>query len=401
MDLTHVAAFVVGGLVLGVITYFKTRHQFSEATFQIRTELETWKSKFELLQQNQVQQEKNNDFLTQKLNQNFEIMAQKIFEEKSVKFTEQNFKNISSVLDPLKEKIKDFEKKVEDTYSTDRSERSLLRGELNKMMELNQVMSQETSNLTKALKGEVKTQGNWGELILENILERSGLRKNEEYIVQGTDMGLRNDEGQIIRPDIIVNLPDSKHLIIDSKMTLVAYEAASSANTQDEQDKYSKLHVEALKKHIDGLSEKKYHSADKLITPDFVILFMPLEPAFTLAFKVKPDIFQYAWEKNIAIVSPTTLLTTLRTVAALWKQERQQKNALEIAKRGGALYDKFVGVIKDLETLGERIESTSKAHQDVMSKFSTGRGNLIRQVEDLKDLGAKTDKNLPTHLLES
>jgi DNA recombination protein RmuC len=208
-------------------------------------------------------------------------------------------------------------------------------------------------------------------------------------------MDLRGEDGQILRPDIIVNLPDEKHIIVDSKMTLIAYEQYSSAETPEAQEQAGKMHVDALKKHIDGLSEKKYHAADKLVSPDFVILFMPLEPAFALAFKLKPEIFQYAWDRNIAIVSPTTLLATLRTVAALWKQDRQEKNALEIAKRGGLLYEKFAGLLKDLQNLGEKLTSAQKAHEDVIRKVSEGRGNLIDQVEDLKRLGAKTEKSLP------
>jgi len=333
--------------------------------------------------------------LQTKMSQQFENMAHKIFEEKSSKFTTQNMQNLTTVLEPLKERIKDFEKKVEDTYGHERSERGALRGELTKLMELNRLMSNETANLTKALKGEVKTQGNWGELILENILERSGLRKGEEYIIQGTSMDLRDDDGNVLRPDVIVNLPDGKHLIVDSKMTLNAYEAYSSAGTPEDQERMGKLHVEALKKHISGLSEKKYYALDKLVTPDFVILFMPLEPAFALAFKLQPDLFQTSWDKQVAIVSPTTLLTTLRTVAALWKQDRQQKNALDIAKRGGALYDKFVGLVKDIEALGDKLSAAQKAHDDVMGKLATGKGNLIRQVDELKAMGAKTEKSLP------
>lgn len=377
------------------ITFEKEKSDFANQILQKDNEIENWKLKHQLLekalQENRNQQEE----LSKKMTFQFENLAQKIFEEKSAKFADQNLKNIFTILDPLKEKIKDFEKKVEDTYSSERSERGILRGEINKLMELNQLMTTETTNLTKALKGESKTQGNWGELILENILERSGLRKGEEYIIQGTDMDLRGTDGQILRPDVIVNLPDNKHLIVDSKMTLTAYEAYSSSENENDRDKFAALHIESLKKHIDSLSSKKYHLSEKLITPDFVILFMPLEPAFSLAFKLKPEIFHYAWEKNIAIVSPTTLLTTLRTVAALWKQERQQKNALEIAKRGGALYDKFAGLLKDLELVGEKLESAMKAHNDTISKISTGRGNLLRQVEDLKELGAKAEKSLP------
>jgi DNA recombination protein RmuC len=395
-------AFFAGALIAGVVVYFKSKAQAMTEKSQMMADVQSLQMKNELLTQNLAETKslmsearKQQEELATRMNTQFENMAQKIFEEKSAKFTDQNHKNISSVLEPLKERIKDFEKKVEESYSTERAERGVLRGELTKMMELNKVMSTETQNLTKALKGEVKTQGNWGELILENILERSGLRKNEEYIIQGTDMDLRGDDGQILRPDVIVNLPDNKHLVVDAKMTLVAYEQYSSAETPDEQERFGKFHIDSLKKHIDGLSEKKYHAADKLISPDFVILFMPLEPAFALAFKLKPDIFQYAWERNIAIVSPTTLLATLRTVTALWKQDRQEKNALEIAKRGGLLYEKFANLLKDLQNLGEKLGAAQKAHEEVIKKVSDGRGNLIDQVEDLKRLGAKTEKSLP------
>lgn len=402
MNIFSLVAFIVGALGAGLIVHFRAKALSASEKAELQSELQGLKLKNDLLSQSLIDQkklmadtQKQQEMLAERMNTQFEVVAQKIFEEKSVKFTDQNHKNIISVLEPLKERIKDFEKKVEETYSTERSERGMLRGELTKLMELNKVMSTDAQNLTKALKGEVKTQGNWGELILENILERSGLRKGEEYTVQGVDLDLRGDDGQILRPDVIVNLPDNKHIIVDSKMTLLAYEQYSSAEQAEDQEKFGKLHIESLKKHIDGLSEKKYHAADKLLSPDFVILFMPLEPAFALAFKLKPDLFHYAWEKNVAIVSPTTLLATLRTVAALWKQDRQEKNALEIAKRGGLLYEKFAGLLKDLQNLGEKLGAAQKAHEDIIKKVADGRGNLMDQVEDLKRLGAKTEKTLP------
>ncbi len=324
----------------------------------------------------------------------FENLAQKIFEEKSIKFTDQNLKNIGGLLEPLKERLKDFQKKVEDTYSAEQVERVHLKGELQRLLEMNQKLSQDATNLTRALKGDVKQQGNWGEMILESILERSGLRAGEEYILQGTDMQLRSSDGGILRPDVIVKLPEDKHIIVDAKMTLSAYEAYANAEEPSEQERHAKLHLEALKKHIDGLSEKKYHMTEGLTSPDFVILFMPLEPAFALAFKLKPELFQEAWDKNIAIVSPTTLLVTLKTVTALWRQARQEKNALEIARRGGALYDKFVGLVRDFDDVGTKIEAAQKAHSAVMRKIDSGPGNLIRQAEMLRDLGAKTEKRL-------
>lgn len=402
MNILNFVAFFAGALISGLIVYFRAKAVSASEKAELQAEVQALEMKNDLLSQSMAEQKnlmqearQQQEELAKRMNMQFEVVAQKIFEEKSTRFTEQNHKNIAAVLEPLKERIKDFEKKVEETYSTERSERGVLRGELTKLMELNKVMSADAQNLTKALKGEVKTQGNWGELILENILERSGLRKGEEYIVQGTDMDLRGDDGQILRPDVIVSLPDNKHIIVDSKMTLLAYEQYSSAETHEDQERFGKLHIESLKKHIDGLSDKKYHAADKLLSPDFVVLFMPLEPAFALAFKLKPDLFQYAWEKNVAIVSPTTLLATLRTVAALWKQDRQEKNALEIAKRGGLLYEKFAGLLRDLQNLGEKLTAAQKAHEDVIKKVSDGRGNLMDQVEDLKRLGAKTEKSLP------
>lgn len=402
MSLWNILAFMAGALISGALVYLRNKAQLAAEKAQYDLNIQALQLKNDILNQSLQEQKiliadsrKQQEDLAERMKNQFEVMAQKIFDEKSSKFTDQNQKNLASILEPLREKIKDFEKKVEDTYSAERAERGILRGELNKLMDLNKLMSTETQNLTKALKGEVKTQGNWGELILENILDRSGLRKGDEFIIQGTDLDLRGEDGQILRPDVIVNLPDHKHLIVDSKMTLVAYEQYSSAETLEDQERAGKLHIESLKKHVDGLSEKKYYSADKLLSPDFVILFMPLEPAFALAFKLKPEIFQYAWERNIAIVSPTTLLATLRTVAALWKQDRQEKNALEIAKRGGLLYDKFAGLLKDLQNLGEKLSSAQKAHEEVLKKVTDGRGNLMDQVEDLKRLGAKTEKSLP------
>lgn len=328
------------------------------------------------------------------IRQQFQLLAHQIFEEKSKRFDDISTKNLSMLLDPLKERIKDFEHKVEQTYAQERSERGVLRGELNKLLELNVSMSKEAQSLSRALKGDTKTQGNWGEMILENILQRSGLRKGEEYITQGTDLNMRSDEGGRLMPDIVVKIPGNKHLIVDSKVSLKAYEAYASSETEEEKIKNARLHVQSLEAHISGLSGKKYYLNDKLDSPDFVMLFMPLEPAFALAFKEKAEIFQSAWEKNIALVSPTTLLTTLRTVASLWKQEKQQKNAIEIARRAGALYDKFAGLIDDLKLLGDRLELTQKTHADISKKLSEGKGNLISQVEGLKELGAKADKQL-------
>lgn len=382
MDLLSVLiGFLLGGGIVGFVIYSK-----------LKIETQTWKTKFELTQTSIEQAKTETTQMQQTLTLQFQNLAQKIFDEKSSKMTDQNSKQLENILAPLKEKLKDFEKKVEDTYVSEQKDRSHLKGEISKLIELNQSMSKEAQNLTLALKGENKTQGNWGEMILENILERSGLRKGEEYFNQETVTGLG---GEMLRPDIIVKLPEGKHLIVDSKMTLTAYEASVSSENPNDKEKFAAAHIEALKRHINDLSEKKYHLANEIISPDFVMLFMPLEPAFALAFKMKPELFEQAWDKNVAIVSPTTLLSTLRTVASLWKQERQQRNALEIAKRGGELYDKFAGIVSDLETLGSQMNTVQKTHSNVMGKISTGRGNLLSQVEKLKELGAKAEKTLP------
>ncbi|PIS10545.1 MAG: DNA recombination protein RmuC [Bdellovibrio sp. CG10_big_fil_rev_8_21_14_0_10_47_8] len=341
-------------------------------------------------------QKKDFEELHQQMTDRFELLASKLFEEKSHRMNDQNMKNLTTLLEPFKERLKDFEKKVEETYSTERAERGSLRGELSKLMELNIRMSSEAQNLTKALKGDNKVMGNWGEMILENILERSGLRKGEEYTVQGTDMGLKSESGRDLRPDVIINLPEGKHIIVDSKVSLKDYDAYIEAESPELKEQCAKAHVDSLKRHIDGLSEKKYHAAEGLLSPDFVILFMPIEPAFALAFKYRPDLLQMAWDQNIALVSPTTLLTTLRTVSAIWKQERQERNAMEIAKRGGMLYDKFASLVEDLDDLGGKIQGVQKSHSQVMNKLSEGSGNLIRQVEMLKELGAKAEKKLLT-----
>lgn len=333
------------------------------------------------------------------LAEKFELISHRLLEETSKKLSDQSQRHLSTVIDPFKERLKDFESKVENFYAQERADKGSLKGELTRLMDLNLKMTVEAENLTKALKGDNKAQGNWGEMILENILSNSGLRKDEEYIIQGTDLSLKNDDGQIIRPDVIIKLPENKHLIVDSKVSLVAYEAYCQAEDEAAKLKFAKAHVESLRQHIRGLAAKKYYSADQLISPDFVMLFMPIEPAFALAFKMDPSLMQEAWDKRVALVSPTTLLTTLKTVATIWKHERQERNALEIAKRGGQLYDKFVAVVQDFEGMGEQITRLGKSHEQLMNKMSHGTGNVLRQVEMLKELGAKAEKKLPDHLL--
>jgi len=309
-----------------------------------------------------------------------------------------NQKNMGDVLNPLKEKIELFEKKVDDTYKQGLKDQTDLRAELKKLYDLNSKISEEANNLTKALKGDVKKQGNWGEVVLERILERSGLNEGEQgYQKQFSDT---SDDGKRIQPDVVINLPDNKHVIVDSKVSLVAYEKAVNANDENERLKYVKEHLLSLKSHIKGLSEKHYQTARTLNSPDFVLLFIPVESSFSLAIQEDQELFSFAWDLKVVLVSPSTLLATLRTIASIWQQENQTRNAIEIARQGGALYDKFVGFIVDMEKIGKGISATQNNYNDAMNKLHAGSGNLVSRVESIKKLGAKTTKELPKMVSE-
>ncbi len=350
----------------------------------LKEKLETQKAELEEIQK--------------KFTTEFENVANKILEKNSEKFTAANQKNIGEVLNPLKEKIQLFEKKVEDTYKQGLKDQTELKAELLKLHELNTKISQEANNLTKALKGDVKKQGNWGEVVLERILERSGLNEGEQgYQKQFSDT---SEDGKRILPDIVINLPDSKHIIVDSKVSLIAYERAVNSETEDGRVKYVKEHLLSLRAHIKGLSEKHYQTASKLNSPDFVLLFIPIEASFSVAIQEDQELFSYAWDQKVVIVSPSTLLATLRTISSIWQQENQTKNAIEIARQGGALYDKFVGFIADMETIGRNLDTTRKTYDAAVNKLHVGSGNLVRRVESIKKLGAKATKELPKKMLD-
>jgi DNA recombination protein RmuC len=350
-----------------------------------------------LLEKQLLEQKAELTEIQQKFKTEFENLASKILEEKTQKFTEQNKNNLDIILNPLKEQIKEFGDKVDKTYKAEAAERNSLKGEIKSLVDLNKQISQEANNLAKALKGDTKKQGNWGEIILEKVLERSGLQKDVEYKTQVSTL---NDEGKRIQPDVVVFLPENKHIIIDSKVSLVAYEAFVNASSEEEKAQYISEHIGSVKSHIKGLSEKKYQHSEEFSSPDFVLLFMPIESSFSLAIQADNEIFGYAWERNIVIVSPTTLLATLRTISSLWKQERQTKNTLEIAKQGGALYDKFVGFTEDLVAIGKSMDSAKLSYEAAMKKISTGTGNLIKRTEELKKLGAKATKSISQPLIE-
>jgi DNA recombination protein RmuC len=337
------------------------------------------------------------DTVHKKYTTEFENIASKILEEKSVKFTEQNKNNLDIILNPLKERIKDFELKVDKAYKTESDERITLKTEIKNLVELNTKISQEANNLASALKGDNKMQGNWGEVILEKILERSGLEKDREY---RTQMVTSNGDGTTIKPDVVVLLPDEKHIIIDSKVSLIAYEALMNAPDEETRAKFLRAHLESMKAHIKGLSEKSYASAQKFDTPDFVLLFVPIESSFAIAIQADGELFNYAWDRKVVMVSPSTLLATLRTIASMWKQQKQTANALEIAEEGGKLYDKFVGFVEDLILVGNKINDTKKVYGDAMKKLTEGSGNLVGRAVKMQKLGAKVSKLLPPSIVE-
>lgn len=354
--------------------------------------LERARTEFQNQEQKIKEQKEEIENLHKKLTIEFENIANKILDEKSQKFTEQNKTNLDIILNPLKEKIKDFEEKVEKAYSEETKERISLKAEIKHLMELNKQVSDEANNLVKALKGDTKKQGNWGEVILEKVLERSGLIKGQEY---QTQFSTTNEEGRRIQPDAVIFLPDNKHIIVDSKVSLIAYEAFVNAENDEDKNRFLKEHVSSVKNHVKQLSEKSYQSSADFNTPDFVLLFMPIESAFSVAVQGDQDLFAYAWDLKIVIVSPSTLLATLRTIASIWKQERQTKNAIEIARQSGALYDKFVRFLEDLEKIGKSIDASKNAYDAALNKIKTGSGNLIKRAADIQRLGAKTQKQIP------
>ncbi len=345
------------------------------------------------LEEQKIELEKLNDRFTKE----FENLANKIFEKKGQKFTEQNEKLVQNLLNPLGEKIGDFQKRINEIYQEDTKDRTALKEQIRNLSDLNKQMSQDAENLTKALKGDTKTQGAWGEFILESILEKSGLSKDEQYEVQTS---FTSGDGKRQRPDVIVRLPESKNIIIDSKVSLTAYERFSSAENENEKLSALKNHITSIKTHVKLLSEKNYQNLYELKSLDFVLMFVPIEPAFGLAVQNEPSIFNEAFEKNIVIVSPTTLLATLRTINNIWQQEKQNKYALEIAKQSGALYDKFVGFVEDLVEIGKKIDSSKDSYSNAMKKLYDGSGNLVRRAEKIKELGAKATKSLPQNLIE-
>ena len=316
----------------------------------------------------------------------FQNLANKILEEKTLKFTEQNQQNLKNILNPLQEKITDFEKKVENTHKESIDYHAALRQQIIGLKDLNVQMSKETVNLTKALKGDSKIQGNWGELVLERVLEKSGLEKGREYEIQKSFV---TEEGNRVQPDVVINLPDGKKMIVDSKVSLTAYEKYINEDEEEQKSAFLKEHVNSLKRHVEQLGNKNYQHLYEMESPDFVLLFIPIEPAFAIALNEDTQLYNKAFEKNIVIVTPSTLLATLRTIDSMWTNQKQQDNAIEIARQAGALYDKFEGFVTDLVKIGKKMDEAKSEYEGAMNKLVDGKGNLITSVQKLKIMGAK------------
>lgn len=351
---------------------------------------------FENLWERHKEQKSEINELQEKFTKEFENLANKILEEKSAKFTEQNTVNMKNILTPLQDKIQIFEQKVEQTHKESIDYHAALRQQIIGLSEMNAQMSKETLNLTKALKGDSKMQGNWGELVLERVLEKSGLEKGREYKVQ---QSFTNSEGNRVFPDVVINLPDGKKMIVDSKVSLAAYEKWVNEESELLKIEFLKEHVISIKRHVEQLGSKNYHDLYQMESPDFVLLFIPMEPAFAIALNEDPTLYTKAFDRNIVIVTPSTLLATLRTIDSMWTNQKQQENALEIARQAGALYDKFEGFVTDLVRIGNKIKDTKTEYESAMNKLVDGKGNLISSVERLKKMGAKAKKSLPENII--
>ncbi|SDG85521.1 DNA recombination protein RmuC [Pedobacter terrae] len=360
-------------------------------------ELESTRSFYLAEREKLAEQKLSYEQSQQKLNKDFELIANKILEEKSTKFIEQNRTNLDIILNPLKENIKAFEDKVEKVYKAESDERNILKGVISELQIQSKLIQEDANNLTKALKGDSKKQGNWGEIILEKVLERSGLVRDQEYRIQASHTSA---EGGRYQPDVVIDLPDDKHLVVDAKVSLVAYERSVSADTDEEREGYLKQHLASIKNHIQELSSKNYQDLYKINSPDFVLLFIPIESSFSIAVQKDAELFNFAWDRRVVIVSPSTLLATLRTIASMWKQERQNRNVMEIARLSGSMYDKFVGFVADMENIGRYIKNGQDAYDKAINKLSVGAGNLTNTSEKIKKLGAKATKQIDTKYLD-
>lgn len=375
--------------------------QLAEAKFTLEAErqkvielnnsLAASEADYRNLEEKLAERKKEVDSIQEKFAAEFKNLANEILEKNSAKFTDLNKNSMSELLNPLKDKILTFEKKVEEAYDKELRDKISLREEVKKLYELNSRISEEANNLTRALKGDTKKQGDWGEVILETVLERSGLTKDREYRKQ---VITTNAGGETIKPDYLIMLPDKRHIIVDSKVSLVAYEHFVNVEDEETRPKYLKAHLESMKNHVKLLSEKNYFSSLEFNTPDFVLMFVPIESSFSVALQADQELFNYAWERRIVIVSPTTLLATMRTVASMWKMDKQSQHAFQIAEESGKLYDKFKLFMDDMVKVGNQLNSTKNSYEDAMKKLVTGRGNLVNQAEKIREMGAKNTRRI-------
>jgi DNA recombination protein RmuC len=393
------------------IQFQTERNQFEKSLLQLSSEKENLQKEkeslaihlakkendFDNLLERNKEQKQEVEQLQEKFTKEFENLANKILEEKTVKFTEQNKENLKNILSPLQDRIQLFEKKVEDTHKESIDYHAALRQQILGLREMNEQMSKETINLTKALKGDSKMQGNWGELVLERVLEKSGLEKDREYFVQQSHT---TEDGNRVFPDVIINLPDGKKMIIDSKVTLTAYERFINEEDDSLKNQHLKEHVVSINRHVEQLGNKNYQDLYQMESPDFVLLFIPIESAFAVALNEDTTLYNKAFEKNIVIVTPSTLLATLRTIDSMWTNQKQQENAIEIARQAGALYDKFEGFVADLIKIGKKMDEAKIEYGNAMNKLVDGKGNLVNSVEKLKKMGAKAKKSLPEAVLK-
>ena len=368
-----------------------------ESVIELNSKNASLLANYKNLQEKLDNQKEEIEQIRTKFANEFKVMANEIFEEKGKKFADQNKVQIHDLLKPLGEKIISFEKRVEETNKESIARNSALKEQITGFKELNEKITKEAENLVKALKGDTKAQGNWGEYILESILEKSGLEKEREYFVQ---QSLMDDDGKRYQPDVIVKLPDNKNIIIDSKVSLIAYERFVNEDNTEEKEAHAKAHLLSIRTHLKGLSEKNYQNLYGIEGLDFVIMFIPIEPAFSLAIQTDADLFNEAYSKNIVLVSPTTLIATLRTIHSIWKQEYQNRNAIEIANEGGKMYDKFQAFVEDVKKIGVQLNTTQKTYQDAAKKLYEGTGNLVNRAEKMKKLGAKATKHIDQNLVD-
>jgi len=365
-----------------------------ERLTELKIDIASLESQYAFIQE-QMEQYRNDKEVA---NQQFQLIANKVLDEKSAKMEHDHNRSIKEMLEPLKERIKTFESRIEQNTKEDIARHSSLKEQIKGLSELNQRMTEETTNLTKALKGDNKTQGNWGELILENVLQKSGLEKDREYFVQ---QSFTDETGKRLMPDMLIKTPDGKVYVIDSKVSLVAYERYVNAESKEIEQAALKAHTLSIKSHVDGLASKRYHDIYKIESPDFVLMFVPIETAFAATLKVDSNIYQYAFDRQVVIVTPSTLLATLKTIETMWRNDKQQKYALDIATQAGKMYDKFHAFTEDMSKIDNRLNQLRTSYDDAMNKLSTGKGNLVTRAEKIKELGAKANKKLDQKLIEN